>query len=252
MQSLNQTAELTSLQKEICRLSAVTPETYVLDLGCGNGKTLVPLLKLARRIVGVDADEKSLSVARDTHRDSLESGQLELIAYDIAAGLCFPDAQFDIIICQNVLECIEDNVGLLRECRRVLKHGGILFLSHHDFSGIIMNSGYPELTRELIHKYANHAQDWMPHADGAIGRKLPGLVAKANFRMAETKTVPLVELNFSGDGYAHGYVRQLQTLRTAMQISSDSMNSWVADLRRLDEMQEFYFCLPWVYVKAGV
>ena len=95
-------------------------------------------------------------------------------------------------------------------------------------------------------------KNWMPHADGAIGRKLPDLVAKANFRMAETKTVPLVELNFSGDGYANGYVRQLQTLRTAMQISSDSMNSWVADLRRLDEMQEFYFCLPWVYVKAGV
>jgi len=41
-----------------------SPETRVLELGCGTGRVLIPLAAHCRRIVGVDASEAMLAVCR--------------------------------------------------------------------------------------------------------------------------------------------------------------------------------------------
>ena len=39
--------------------------------------------------------------------------------------LPFPDAQFDVVTCLDVIEHIKDDVGMMREIGRVLKPGGV-------------------------------------------------------------------------------------------------------------------------------
>ncbi len=47
---------------------------------------------------------------------------------DITA-LAEPDASFDALICNHVLEHVPDDATAMRECRRVLRSGGIAFFS---------------------------------------------------------------------------------------------------------------------------
>ncbi len=92
------------------------PESVILDLGAGRGKT--PILNFrgsVRRVVGVDVDS---GVLENSHLDE---------RYVITAGqpLEFPDGTFDVIFSCNVLEHVVDPDPLFSEIHRVLKPGGI-------------------------------------------------------------------------------------------------------------------------------
>ena len=47
---------------------------------------------------------------------------------DITA-IADPDASFDVLICNHVLEHVPDDASAMRECRRVLRPGGVAFFS---------------------------------------------------------------------------------------------------------------------------
>lgn len=50
----------------------------------------------------------------------------------------FEDGYFDIIICHNVLEYIDDKAVVVRALSRVLKNGGFLSIAKHNRAGRVM------------------------------------------------------------------------------------------------------------------
>jgi hypothetical protein len=62
----------------------------------------------------------------------------EVIACDITGGLPFDDASFDAVYGSHVLEHLEPEValGVLRDCHRILKPGGILRIAVPDLEAI--------------------------------------------------------------------------------------------------------------------
>jgi SAM-dependent methyltransferase len=91
-----------------------------LDLGCGAGLNLDHLAKHAQP-VGTDFSEEALKFCR-------ERGH-EMLCKADAAGLPFPDRQFDIITALDVIEHLDDDLLALRELRRVMRPGGVLIVS---------------------------------------------------------------------------------------------------------------------------
>lgn len=96
----------------------------IVDVGCNDGifwsvarAAGLPVSK----VVGLDRDEDAL--ARAAARD------LEVHAVDIGAD-SFPlaDASVDVTLVSCVLEHLRDPVHPLRECRRVLRPGGLLLV----------------------------------------------------------------------------------------------------------------------------
>lgn len=93
---------------------------HLLDVGCGSGSFLVQMRHLGWEVTGIDPDGDAVSVAREKHGLNVIHGSLEKHK--------FPDNHFDAISLNHVIEHAIDPIGLLIECRRVLKPGGQLVL----------------------------------------------------------------------------------------------------------------------------
>jgi len=110
----------------------------VLDVGCGQGKSFRPLIEhfAPRRLIGVDAEEKCLSLAaREAEK---ESTPIELARGDLAA-LALPDASVDLVFCHQTFHHLVRQEQSLAEFHRVLKPGGVLL--------------FAESTRAYIHSW---------------------------------------------------------------------------------------------------
>ena len=92
----------------------VAEGAFVLEAGCGNGKTLSHL----KHAVGVDISPEAVRLA----------GASRAVAGDIRA-LPFSDSVFDAVFCFHVLGhlCEADRRAAVLELFRVLKPGGVLY-----------------------------------------------------------------------------------------------------------------------------
>ncbi len=251
LESVNQPYDQADFHRQLVVLAGVEASSRVLDVGCGIGRTLREAALVTQQVVGVDSSEEFLELARRSLSETGHDSVVELLGIDLNRDvLPFPDADFDNLVCQNVLECIEDKPRLIAECHRVLKPGGVLLLAHHDFGGVMVNSRDSELTRQVIAAYADETQGWMDTSDGEMGRKLPGLMRGSEFREMTSETRQLVAFSFAEGTAAHDYCSDAAKAAVQRGIAKLDVDRWFADLVALERCGEFYFSIPWVYVKA--
>ena len=120
----------------------------VLDVGCGTGiAARCASRRLGGRaasVVGLDASPQMLAVARaQSERAALDVGWRE----GRAEALPFPDASFDLALCQFALMFFEDRGRALAEMRRVLAPGGRVAV--HVFQDIARHPFYEALDRSI-------------------------------------------------------------------------------------------------------
>lgn len=97
---------------------------HVLDLACGEGYGSNLLADVAKKVVGLDVDHKTIQNAEKKYNKK----NLSFICCD-ASKLCFDDNFFDIVVSFETIEHLENQELFLKEVKRVLKHNGILILS---------------------------------------------------------------------------------------------------------------------------
>lgn len=90
----------------------------LLEVGCGEGTFLNRLRHRGWDVDGVDFDAKAVKRAEEAYGIRVHMGDLESAA--------FPEACFDAVVMNHVIEHVYDPVALLRECRRILRPGGRL------------------------------------------------------------------------------------------------------------------------------
>jgi 2-polyprenyl-3-methyl-5-hydroxy-6-metoxy-1,4-benzoquinol methylase len=97
------------------------PAGKLLDVGCGDGRFLHAMALRGWQTDGVEVDGQAVAHAEKKYGLKVVRGQL--------AEAGFPADKFDAITLRHVIEHVPDPVGLLAECRRVLKPGGRLVLA---------------------------------------------------------------------------------------------------------------------------
>jgi len=97
----------------------------ILDLGCGSGIIASCLSHISAQTVGVDRDMTLLRFARSYRPDM---STLHFSAGS-AANLPYLSNLFDVVLCAQVYEHVDDQAALAREVWRVLKPGGICLFS---------------------------------------------------------------------------------------------------------------------------
>ncbi len=109
---------------ELASLCHIGKGSYVLDIGCGIGKTACAFARRwGARVAGVDLSPRMVEWAKETARRQGVADRVEFKTAD-ARQLPFEDATFDAVICESVLAFVPDKANALREFRRVCKPGG--------------------------------------------------------------------------------------------------------------------------------
>ena len=92
----------------------------ILDIGCGNGNISMALGSLNFDVVGVDMDVNSIKRAQgNNHLKNVHFEVQDVNTLNIRE-------EYDIIICSEVLEHLNDPGNLLKSISRILKQDGIL------------------------------------------------------------------------------------------------------------------------------
>jgi 2-polyprenyl-6-hydroxyphenyl methylase/3-demethylubiquinone-9 3-methyltransferase len=98
----------------------------LLDIGCGGGLICEPMARLGARVTGIDAAERNIAIASAHAR-----GQTLAIDYRAtgAEGLAEAGEQFDVVLALEIVEHVSDVDLFLECCGRLVRPGGLLFLS---------------------------------------------------------------------------------------------------------------------------
>jgi Methylase involved in ubiquinone/menaquinone biosynthesis len=108
----------------------------ILDIGCGTGRTTIPLYKQGMKVIGIDLSKEMIGFAKKKYPE---------IDYRImdACDLKFENESFDYALFSfNGLDCIypkSKRLLSLREINRVLKKNGVFIFSSHNACSVPTN-----------------------------------------------------------------------------------------------------------------
>ena len=98
----------------------------VADVGCGAATQCALWARAGHRVFGVDINEALIELGRE--RASAAGLHIDLRT-GTATELPWPDATMDVCLCPELLEHVADWQSVVTEAVRVLKPGGVLYLS---------------------------------------------------------------------------------------------------------------------------
>lgn len=98
----------------------------VLDIGCGAGIISGEISRRCKQVTAIDITDEAL-------KEAMQSYSISEIAFQFIIGdgtrLPFPDASFDIIVCNQVYEHVRDQDKLINDIYRVLRPEGLCYMA---------------------------------------------------------------------------------------------------------------------------
>ena len=97
----------------------------ILDIGCGGGLLSEPMSRLGADVMGIDASDKNIEVAKfHARKDNLN------IKYLCASPEKLNTSEkFDVILNMEIVEHVKDIDFFLQSCSKLLRKNGIMFVA---------------------------------------------------------------------------------------------------------------------------
>lgn len=99
----------------------------ILDIGSGNGLDAIPLAALGHQLTLIDFSSEMLAEAKASAEEFGVSEMMTFHQADLTAlPALFPSPAFDVILCHNLIQYIEDASAALQTICQTLRPGGLL------------------------------------------------------------------------------------------------------------------------------
>ncbi len=97
----------------------------ILDIGCGGGLLSEPMCRLGAEVIGIDASDKNISVAKlHAKKNNLN------IKYLCSSPENLNSAdKFDVILNMEIIEHVENVDVFIKSCSKLLKKNGLMFVA---------------------------------------------------------------------------------------------------------------------------
>lgn len=169
--------------RELETALALTPGLDVLNLGSGPFLELSELPKQKKRFTLCDIDPRALSLAQRIHGSALVAA--DTVAAD--APLPYPDAYFDAVVSMDVVEHVPDPLPWVENALRVLKPGGLLFLTTPNYASYSLRA-LESSVLELIARKQGFSRKHL-HPSKLDPKKLSQLLTRAGAKEAKIKPI---------------------------------------------------------------
>jgi arsenite methyltransferase len=131
-----------ALTERLGKLLALSPRDHVLDVACGRGESAIFLAtRFGCHVTGIDLGETNVTHAT-SRAEAANVSTLVRFKLGDAERLDYPDASFDVVLCECAFCTFPEKREATREFARVLRSGGRVGLSDLTRSG--------ELPTELV------------------------------------------------------------------------------------------------------
>ncbi len=97
----------------------------ILDIGCGGGLLSEPMARLGADVVGIDASDKNIKVAKH----HLKKSKLNIKYFKASPENFNSNKKFDIILNMEIVEHVEDINIFIKQSSKLLKKKGIMFIA---------------------------------------------------------------------------------------------------------------------------
>lgn len=157
----------------------------VLDIGCGaGGKTLFYASQGVEKVWGIEVVDHYEEEANTLAQKKGLEDKFEFVLGD-AANIPFDDNSFDTIIMNDAMEHVDEPLEVLRECHRVLKPGGRLYVNfppyYHPFGAHLSDViGFP-----WVHLFFSDETLIQVYKD--LVKDLPDGESRINFRISKNR-----------------------------------------------------------------
>lgn len=132
----------------------------ILEIGCGTGKNTRFLSQIGESVHAIDFSEGMISLARK----KLKSSNITFSLADITHPWHYPNSSADLVVCNLVLEHIENLVFIFSEAFRVLTPNGHFFICElhpfRQYQGTQANFQTLHGTTE-IQAFVHHISDFL-------------------------------------------------------------------------------------------
>jgi ubiquinone/menaquinone biosynthesis C-methylase UbiE len=215
-------------------LLGIAPDAAVVDVGCGSGRAVAEMAETGARAVGVDPDERMITVAR---------ARWPATEFRVASAyeLPFPDRALHGYRADKVYHVLDDPARAIGEARRVLAPGGRIVLIGQDWDTFVIDADDAELTRTIVHARA----DLVPTP--RIVRRCRNLLLDAGFADVTVEARTSV---FTDAAMLPILVDLAEKARSAGAIGDAQAEAWIAEQRERGRRGRLFLALP-LFVTAA-
>jgi len=97
----------------------------ILDIGCGGGLLSEPIARLGAKVVGIDASEKNVIVAKH----HLKKSKLNIRYFNASPENFIINEKFDVVLNMEIVEHVNDINVFIKQSSKFLKKKGIMFIA---------------------------------------------------------------------------------------------------------------------------
>ena len=159
----------------------------ILEIGSGVGAQTQILLERypEAKIQCVDASKEQVERARGALKAQVKEGRVKIDQAD-ALHLPYPDNSFDGVFICWLLEHVQNPVEILKEAKRVLKPGGVIYCNEV-FNATFYVHPYSPAMLKFWFEFNDY--QWSLKGDPFVGGKLANYLMAAGYQSVSTKVL---------------------------------------------------------------